>query len=515
MKTYKYKSLIKNIFTLFFIIFFMFYSCLSVAKGRINNSFISSISLKHSKNLNIKKITEKINVISLGAKGDCVQDDSLYIQQALDSGAREIILPKTKCAYLIDSIFIPAGVLLKGNGATIMAKSKGVANLITLRNNSEIREITIDGNGKNRLAGDIISSVNQKNITISNLVIKNFNSGRAISIINSNNFIVQNNTIKNISGPSKYQAINITFSNYGNIINNEISGAMHGIQWWGGDSAQSTVIGMSNLTIRKNRIKNVVGGIWGSLGSHITVSENEIENAADVGIDFEGCQDFIATKNFVTAAANGGIAIFFSSKRGIISKNSIIVKNTIGLNNGIWSTAAEHRDIFILDNSIINHTGKGQGIYIDTGAERFNILRNTLNGNGIYIHNSSEFNISENFISNGAIILNGSSNNKVSSNNLMNKNTLTGNTPLTAAIVIAWASKNYQAQHNLIIDNKIIGWKYSITDDCSGDHASFNNISNNLVSGILSHRGTNGWTGRMIENFQLQNNNKAAVIKSF
>lgn len=110
----------------------------------------------------------------------------------------------------------------------------------------------------------------------------------------------------------------------GTIEGNVADGYPYGIQWWGGDADQDIDGDLANerkagdLTITANRMTNLLAsdgggaGIWGSMGKNVTVNgANVVDDCADVGIDFEGCESCLAEGNVVSNAVNGCLTAFF------------------------------------------------------------------------------------------------------------------------------------------------------------------------------------------------------------
>lgn len=122
----------------------------------------------------------------------------------------------------------------------------------------------------------------------------------------------------------------------GKIHGNTADGMPYGIQWWGGDANPITGDGdlanerkCGGFSIMGNVMKNIEdvlgggAGIWGSMGKDITVSgANIVENCADVGIDFEGCDTWVAEGNIVTNCTNGCITSFFYGRNWAIGPNT-------------------------------------------------------------------------------------------------------------------------------------------------------------------------------------------------
>lgn len=91
--------------------------------------------------------------------------------------------------------------------------------------------------------------------------------------------------------------------------------------FWGGDSNPATGNGAASNE-RKNK-KGIMSKIisdnndalaWGSMGDEILITGCVGENFGDVGIDFEGCTNCVATNNFVKNANNGNYSTFFLNK---------------------------------------------------------------------------------------------------------------------------------------------------------------------------------------------------------
>lgn len=93
--------------------------------------------------------------------------------------------------------------------------------------------------------------------------------------------------------------------------------AWQGIQFWGGDSAYERGGKPDNPRRCKNgsisncRASDIGGGgIWGSFGEDITVTECVVARCTDVGIDFEGCHNATASYNVASDCRNGNYATF-------------------------------------------------------------------------------------------------------------------------------------------------------------------------------------------------------------
>ena len=192
---------------------------------------------------------------------------------------------------------------------------------------------------------------------------------------------------------------------------NVMSGYRHGVMWWGGDAAPT----VNGAAVNERKVKRAsihgnicsgmaMGDIWGSMGSGITVTANFADYSGDVGIDFEGCVDCLATGNVVYNRTNGALALGFINNNVRFSgnivigdtsgtfivnlfgdtdgtfdnKNLAVTGNTIrmiGNSYGYISGPASFDGLQITDNALYN-------ISIDFGtvpARNLSVERNTIN----------------------------------------------------------------------------------------------------------------------------------------
>ena len=143
-----------------------------------------------------------------------------------------------------------------------------------------------------------------------------------------NNCQVQGGIKKNVNG------IVMSYVNDWKVTNSTVSGFLHCVEWWGGDSNPKKNGDAGNARKCKNglvenvKCSNATGGIWGSMGQHIAVNKCTVSNCDDVGIDFEGCFDCSASNNTVSNCKNGGLATFFYNRNIRFMNNSVIQQNT-------------------------------------------------------------------------------------------------------------------------------------------------------------------------------------------
>ena len=78
-------------------------------------------------------------------------------------------------------------------------------------------------------------------------------------------------------------------------------------------------------------------------------------------------------------------------------------------------------------------------------------------------------------------------------------------------IHLYWRSPAFPGQRNTVHGNIVVGFRYAINDNCSGNHTSHNWIyQNRLSSGIYRRAGT-GYAGRIEHNVSQANPNEEVV----
>ena len=290
------------------------------------------------------------------------------------------------------------------------------------------------------------------------------------------------------------------------IQNNEIDGVQHGIQWWGdltngictGWSITGNVI--SNCTNQTVNGQTVAGGggIWGKLGSMITITGNTIDTCDDVGIDFELSYDSTATGNTVRNCKNAALSTFYASER-ITFANNIITQGT-GMGNGYKAFGTGiSKDITLKGGSITIDSG-ADGIFTDAGVcESLTIDGVTVICNGgIPVlsqdsHRTTIINCPKLQTTGGfGIDVRGGSNGLVFNNRLIYTGTDSGN---ARGIRLYWRSSGYPCQFNRVTDNVLINFGAGIFDDNNGNATSYNVFENNVTPSVTVNVNS-GWQGR-------------------
>lgn len=408
----------------------------------------------------------------------------------LSSGLTRLV--RLSGAFVIaTTVTIPAGVKVDARGAKFTTTTATIA--VSLGAGSSITGLEVDGSS---LATKGINGTAGAGARVEGCKVHDI-TGPGIDFTNVTDYIVRGNDVRNVTA----QGINLTFSQRGVVSGNIVDTANHGIQWWGGDAALTSVVGTDSIVISANVVRNIGGGgIWGSLGAYISVTGNSVTNCGDVGIDFEGCQDSTATGNSVRNATNSGLSVFFASTRIRFTGNTVI--NDIANGYGFKAFSAQTNTFIAVDSNTFRTIATA--IATDTNA-----LTDSLLTNNIAVISAGFF----------AILLN-------ASRTLVrgNRATLTavgtginssggcdmvfdGNTLDTSAdttdpasdsggIHLLWTAEGagtFQSQRNRVTNNVLRGFVKGIYDNCYGSTLSFNLIENNETNAIRRRSGD--WRG--------------------
>jgi hypothetical protein len=143
--------------------------------------------------------------------------------------------------------------------------------------------------------------------------------------------VADNVALSDSTERSSGSAITLAFTWGAVVQGNTIVGFHDGVEWWGGDSdfkrdgAASNPRKAGNLTISNNSItKTGAGGIWGSMGSGVTVAGNTVDTCGDVCLDSEGSEHILFKGNIVKDGRNGAVATFFYNRDVTIAGNTVI-----------------------------------------------------------------------------------------------------------------------------------------------------------------------------------------------
>jgi parallel beta-helix repeat protein len=262
---------------------------------------------------------------------------------------------------------------------------------------------------------------------------------------------------------------------------------------------------MWDVTISDNTVSNVAGGcIWGSLGTRITVEDNSVANCGDVGIDLEGTSDSTVSGNTVSNATNGGITTFYGSTGVSIASN--VVKQ-VGAEPGIKFFGTKLSSTLVVDGNTV-HTADGFGLTMDQAiVGSLTVSNNTIVVSGtaaaIRMLDAQTASITKNDLTVSGptgISFEGPSDSLIADNTVHTTSDATGAPGDYAGIFLPWRSAAFPTKRNDVHGNVVSGFFSSIDDDCWGDLASGNSVTQNQVDGRIYRRAGAGWTGSVTNN---------------
>jgi hypothetical protein len=438
--------------------------------------------------------TRYISVKDAGIIGDGKSDISDRLQQVVDK---------------YDSVYFPKGNYFFGKPVSLKSNQvvfgDASANLVTMavttfnffeirsKENVKVTLLNFSGAESSNHACYATKIVNSRMISISKInatgcglmaavesegvtysAISNYKSGDKLT--GSSNLSIEDcrgvgseSMMKNTVG------ILVQYVNIWKISNCSLKNYSHGVQWWGGDSDPRRNGDTTKERKTKNGVmENVVvdnvagGGIWGSMGENIFVSNCTVSNAGDVGIDFEGCFNATARNNKVANCKNGCLTVFH------YNKNILFDDNIVRQNKASSPLACIYNSTQRQDNGTIQFTNnnfsveEGVGVILQKGPSSYIIFKNNTLKNVV---------INLNFNNNRIIDIVG------------NRITLTN--PISNYVyVIAAGQTNNNGK--LSIENNSIVSKIPQNDNIVGIYvyqADFNSspvnvLRNNLIEGI-------------------------------
>lgn len=280
-----------------------------------------------------------INVKDFGAVGDGATDDTNAIQKAVSAATNTLIYFPHGTYLVSDTITLDNCVIVGPSPDAAIITSAGKSIFYAHEN------VTIQGVGfQLKDTGYAVRALKRsRNITIRNCATSAGGLFVGYSLTYSKilsdddlckNIKILDNRVNNSKGDAA-----ITFTYAMNCIAKEniITNSVHGISWWGGDSNPGRNGNTSNpryakmITITDNVIDTVLGGgIWGSMGDHVSVTGNVIKKCGDVGIDFEGCDNCTASGNVVSECTNGCLSTFFYARNITFTGNTVYQSGNYG-----------------------------------------------------------------------------------------------------------------------------------------------------------------------------------------
>lgn len=280
-----------------------------------------------------------INVTKLGVQINVDADQSSLIQKLADR---------------YDSLFFPSGYyrLKKAVQLKSRARIKGEAESLFLFGDEDaafradkvediyIAAVKFKSDNLKKLGYALLaveaSKVIVENVGCEGCGIIYVRSGTDIytQVTNLSSDITIKGCVADAKGNRGAAAVQLRYCNNWIVKDNIIRGYMHGIQFWGGDSNPSRDGDMKNArkckggTVVNNKVSDVAGGIWGSMGENIQVKDCIVTDCTDVGIDFEGCSKCEADNNTVSDCHNGCLTIFFYNEDILFKENKVTQTNT-------------------------------------------------------------------------------------------------------------------------------------------------------------------------------------------
>ena len=298
-----------------------------------------------------------VNVHDRGVYGDGATDQHQAIQKILDSHSR-VFFPAGR--YLISkSLALHSGQQLSGSDSTVFALHPTAGAppdfaflKISSQRNLRLTHLTfyaedhpdrmifaIDARNVHELTLDGITALNAGVARVAQR--ENAPYATIPDTLSSERFRQVGNshvTITNCRGTGSQRSmaqqvagVLIAYTDEWEITNSSFTRYGHGIQWWGGDSNPQRDGKLANVRKCRNGLVSQVevthvrgGGIWGSMGEHITVENCQVTHCGDVGIDFEGCFRSKAVNNYVAESNNGNIAVFHHNQDIVFANNQLV-----------------------------------------------------------------------------------------------------------------------------------------------------------------------------------------------
>lgn len=466
----------------------------------------------------VQQKLEEISTIEDAGVTQGMADATQAIQTALDSGQKYIRAAKGG-QYIITSITLPDDIVFDLNGGTLLAFGSNETDgegdpiikpaMVKLGNRSILKNGTIDGKNLTMDAG--VEAVSKSKPIASDLNITRIAgalpAGRGTSFSRCTEEFQDRCIVTNVTG----QGIYTEYSDGGLISECRIDKAYHGVQFWGGDSATESTKGVTNLRIVSCYATKVLGGVWGSCGDGVSVTNCVVEDLDDVGIDFEGCSNSTMSGNTSREAKNGCYALFFGCTNCTISGNTGINQTSVGA--GIYIDANDNFPNW--KNAITGNTIQVRFFGIRNTAHAYRGLqKSTISGNvvtaedyGIWLDETQEVNVSNNFVQ----ILNGSTGINLLGSRfcMVADNTLNcavdppRPNPLdVGGIVMNRKGSAFAASNNTVANNWVSGFTYAINDNGFGNVTqSFNWIKDNRVSTSIYKYGGDFYSGRIERNY--------------
>jgi len=436
---------------------------------------------------------EFINVQTYGAIGDGINDDSIPIQQSIDSASENQTIYFPEGNYKIDStIIIPYGknnLRIISSGSRLFANDQTSPNILKIASDDVLVEgLVFDGNYTSGSPTNTkyLLELNGQRTTVKNCVFKN-TCGYGITARWGTGITTGNGNNSTIYGTGGHQ-----------IFDNKVTNC------WSGINVQSTlssaVSGLRDISIQRNNIiKNsfvsyqssarCIGvGLDANCPSFkgIVISNNVCVNGGTTGIEiFDNSKDILITGNYVEG---GDVALSLSGCNRVTATGN----HLIGSRDYQFEISGSS-DITATGNFMSGKNSAGQQI----GICGFNI--------------NSQYQSASNLTLNGNTIVNFEVplfNNNINANNV----TFTGNTIYGSLSGINGGIKLQGNQNNWLISNNSIkaeGYNCDRFFYFTGTGSGFT-ISNNQLIGAAKNQ-VFDIGGTIYENISIFGNNFTAA----
>jgi Right handed beta helix region len=321
----------------------------------------------------------QVNCKWYGAVGNNTADDTGPMQNALNGAAgKTLIIPKG--TYLVFQLAVPSNTKIKAENDSAIRFVGGNCFVCNSIENFSVSGLRFEGDNT-QIA---VFAGRSKNITVKNCTAscRLFAGSLALPYASvtdadlNKNIKILNNTCTGTNKLLGDAAIYFIYCDEALAAWNTVKKYAHGIAWWGGsaDHLQDGALANPRKTKHIKIIGNTVfdigengtggGGIWGSMGEDVIVSNNDVSLCEDVGIDFEGTYGGVASNNVVRDCVKGCLATFFWNTKITFSKNIVRVSNS---NYPVWRNynsaqqGDKSRDISLEGNQFFS-TGVAVGL---------------------------------------------------------------------------------------------------------------------------------------------------------
>lgn len=235
------------------------------------------------------------------------------------------------------------------------------------------------------------------NVTYLGLFESDHNSGKPYTQYGkpeqSSNIVITDNTGIGRSSHFPYiSGVIIGYARDAVVARNQLSNYWHGIMWWGGkadpisgDGEPQNPRHARNIRIETNNVSVVEGGIWGSMGDSITITQwNHVETCYDLCLDAEGSNNVVFEQATAKFARFAVLAVFDHSKN-IIFRDIAVEQDGRRIDGAVWNgmfrtsgpTTGKGVSIDLHNNRMV-YTGNGVGMVTKGPSENFRFNANRL-----------------------------------------------------------------------------------------------------------------------------------------